>query len=100
MKANKAKTSGKVVKKQTKRSVKKELEASISDKFFEAMKSLGHDADNFSKEIKKTSKLLAKKLAGKYKEVKSAVEDKIESSTKSLKGKAIKKIFNTPPKSI
>ena len=55
MKANKVKTSVKDVKKKTKRVVKKQLETTISDKFFEAMKSLGHDAENFSKEIKKTS---------------------------------------------
>ena len=62
MKANKVKTSVKDVKKKTKRVVKKQLETTISDKFFEAMNSLGHDAENFSKEIKKTSKALAKKI--------------------------------------
>lgn len=100
MKANKAKTSGKVVKKQAKRVVKKELEASISDKFFDALKSLGHDAGKFSKEIKKTSKALAKKLAGKYKEVKSAVEDKLESKVKSIKPKSIIKPQNSGGKSV
>ncbi|MBM3402371.1 MAG: hypothetical protein FJY21_08705 [Bacteroidetes bacterium] len=91
MKANKVKTSVKLVKKQTKRGVKKELESTISEKFFEALKSLGHDADKFSKEIKKTSKVLAKKLAVKYNEVKHSVEDKIESKAKIAKSKTVAK---------
>jgi hypothetical protein len=89
MKANKVKTSVKDVKKKTKRVVKKQLETTISDKFFEAMNSLGHDAENFSKEIKKTSKALARKIAGKYNDVKNAVEDKLEAKPKSLKPKKV-----------
>lgn len=98
MKANKAKTSKKAVKKVSKRVVKKELEASISDKFLEALKSLGHDAGKFSKDIKKTSKLLAKKLADKYKEVKNAVEVKLDSSTPVSRSKKVKKSLTTPKK--
>ena len=66
MKTNKPKTLVKTDKKTTKQVVKKELEASITSKFMEALKSLGHDADKFSKDIKKTSKELAKKLSKKY----------------------------------
>ncbi len=98
MKANKAKTSKKAVKKLSKRVIKKELEASISDKFLEALKSLGHDAGKFSKDIKKTSKLLAKKLADKYKEVKNAVEVKLDSSTPVSRSKKVKKSLTTPKK--
>lgn len=100
MKANKAKTSKKAVNKVSKRVVKKELEASISDKFLEALKSLGHDAGKFSKDIKKTSKLLAKKLADKYKEVKDAVEVKLDSSSSGPKSKKVKKPLTTPKKSV
>ncbi|MDP3469889.1 MAG: hypothetical protein Q8S11_16220 [Daejeonella sp.] len=100
MKANKVKTSGKVVKKQTKRIIKKELELTISEKFFEAMKSLGHDAEKFSKEIKKTSKALAKKLAGTYKDVKNAVEDKFEGKSKSIKPKSISRAGVSAGKSV
>ena len=98
MKANKAKTSKKAVKKLSKRVIKKELEASISDKFLEALKSLGHDAGKFSKDIKKTSKLLAKKLADRYKEVKNAVEVKLDSSTPVSRSKKVKKSLTTPKK--
>ena len=98
MKANKAKTSKKAVKKLSKRVIKKELEASISDKFLEALKSLGHDAGKFSKDIKKTSKLLAKKLADRYKEVKNAVEVKLDSSTPVSGSKKVKKPLTTPKK--
>jgi len=100
MKSNKVKTSGKAVKKQTKRVVKKELESTISEKFFEVIKSLGHDAEKFSKEIKKTSKALAKKLTGTYNDVKNAVEDKLESKAKNTKTKKISKASVSAGKSV
>ena len=81
MKTNKPKTLVKIDKKTAKQVVKKELEASITNKFMEALKSLGHDADKFSKDIKKTSKELAKKLSKKYNEVKVAVEEKLDSKS-------------------
>ncbi|MHB1178179.1 MAG: hypothetical protein ACYCZO_07595 [Daejeonella sp.] len=87
MKANKAKTSKKAAKKMTKRAVKKQLETSITDKFLEALVGLGHDAGKLSKEIKKTSRVLANKLAEKYQEVKIAVEEKFESSPKQKRAK-------------
>jgi hypothetical protein len=98
MKANKAKTSKKAVKKVSKRTVKKELETSISDKFLEALKGLGHDAGNLTKEIKKASRVLADKLSDKYHEVKIAVEEKIESNKKK-KAKKEKKQLTSPKKS-
>ncbi len=87
MKANKAKTSKKTAKKVSKRAVKKHLETSITDKFLEALKGLGHDAGKLSKEIKKTSRVLANKLADKYQEVKVAVEEKFESNAKPKRAK-------------
>ena len=98
MKANKAKTSKKAANKVSKRVVKKELEASISDKFMEALKGLGHDAGKFTKEIKKTSQVLAKKLSDKFQEVKVAVEEKLESKTKKSKVKKIKKPLTSAKK--
>src|SRR5690606_14606127 len=98
MKANKAKTSKKAVKKVSKRAVKKELETSIADKFLEALKGLGHDAGKLSKEIKKTSKVLAKKLSDKYHEVKIAVEEKLES--KKPKAKKAKKPLTSAKRNV
>ena len=100
MKTNKAKTSAKVEKKNAKQVVKKELEASITNKFLEALKSLGHDADKFSKDIKKTSKELAKKLAKKYNEVKVAVEEKLDGKSQAIKIKKIKRPISTSAKSM
>lgn len=91
MKTNKTKTSIKTEQKTAKQVVKKELEASITNKFLEALKSLGHDADKFSKDIKKTSKELAKKLARKYNEVKVAVEEQKDSKSNATKIKRIKR---------
>jgi 5'-3' exonuclease len=91
MKTDKAKTSVKAKTKSAKQVVKKQLEISITNKFLEALKGLGHDADKFSKDIKKTSKELAKKLAKKYNEVKDAVEEKLDSKSKAIKIKKIKR---------
>ena len=88
----------KAVKKVSKRTVKKELETSISDKFLEALKGLGHDAGKLTKEIKKASRVLADKLSDKYHEVKIAVEEKIESNKKK-KAKKEKKQLTSPKKS-
>ena len=60
----------------------------------EALKSLGYDADKFSKDIKKTSKELAKKLTKKYAEVKIAVEEKLDTKSTEIKIKNIKRHNN------
>ena len=98
MKTNKVKSSLKAEKKMAKQTVKKDLEASITNKFLEALKSLGHDADKFSKDIKKTSKELAKKLSKKYNDVKVAVEEKLDSKSKAIKIKTIKRPITTTRK--
>ena len=94
MKANKGKTSDKVVKKQTK-VIKKELASTISEKFFDVIKSLGHDTKKITKEIQKTSKQLAKKIARKYTEAKHLVEDKLDLTTEIVKPKRIKKVVSS-----
>lgn len=99
MKTDKAKTTVKAKSKSAKQVVKKQLEVSITNKFLDALKSLGHDADRFSKEIKKTSKELAKKLAKKYNEVKDAVEEKLDSKSNAIKIKKIRRPISTSTKS-
>lgn len=98
MKANKAKTSNKAEKKVGKQRIKKDLEVSIAAKFLDALKALGHDAEKFSKEIRKTSKELAKKIAKKYKEAKVAVEDKIVSGPGVKTLSPVKKPVSAPKK--
>ncbi|HXH98881.1 MAG TPA: hypothetical protein VNI52_01335 [Sphingobacteriaceae bacterium] len=65
MKSKKAKPEKKAAKKSNKRVVKKELEASMTSKFLDVIKNLGHEAGNLTKDVKKLSKQLAKKLADK-----------------------------------
>jgi hypothetical protein len=90
MKANKSKISDKSDKRTAQKTVKKELEVSITHKFLDALKGLGYDAEKFSKEVKKTSKELAKKISKKYNEVKLAVEDKLVKQPEVIKIKKIK----------
>jgi hypothetical protein len=90
MKANKSKISDKADKKTVQKTVKKELEVSITHKFLDVLKGLGYDAEKFSKEVKKTSKELAKKISKKYNEVKLAVEDKLVKQPEVIKIKKIK----------
>ena len=100
MKANKAKTSKKATKKVNKRAVKKELETTITDKFLEALKSLGHDAGKLTKEIKKTSRVLATKLSDKYQEVKVAFEEKLDGKFKKPEVKKLKKPLTSAKKAV
>lgn len=74
MKANKIKPQRKI----TKKVVKKNIEKSLTDKFLTAVKDLGHNAEVIAEDIANLSKLAAKKLAKKFKDVKIAVEHQIE----------------------
>src|SRR6201988_4769666 len=76
------------MKSDTKKSAKKQLEISITEKFLQALTELGHDAQKLKREVKKVSKFMAKKIDRKFKEVKTAIGDKFE--TKPVK-KAVKK---------
>ena len=71
-------TKPKSQKKITKKEVKKQLEQSITDKFLEVIKSLGHDVSEISVEVGKASKRVAKKLTKKFTIVKAEVGQKID----------------------
>jgi uncharacterized protein YbjQ (UPF0145 family) len=51
--------------KESKKAAKKALEKSLTDKFFEAVKSLGHDAEQIGGDLVLVSKFVAKKIAKK-----------------------------------
>lgn len=87
-------------KKAAKSAAKKQIEQSLSDKFIEVVKSLGHDAESIAGDIAKVSKVVAKKLAKKFGEVKSVVEDKIESVTGNEDIKSSKKKLAKVPAKI
>lgn len=91
---------------------KKDLAKSISDKFLEVIKSLGHDADKLNREIKKAGRFVAKKIARKEKDevkkgkeaVKKTKKDLVKNEQKigaELKGqsKNIKKVIARATKS-
>lgn len=96
MKTNKTKSARKEEKKAVKRIAKKELEASVSDKFMEAIRSLGHDAGKIGKDIKKAGKQVAKKLAEKMKDFKTSADSSIETTGKKGKIKGAKKPLTSP----
>lgn len=52
-------------KKSAKKTVKKELQKNLTNKFFEAVKSLGHDAEMIGEDLVLVSKFVAKKIAKK-----------------------------------
>ncbi len=87
MKAKKTSVSDK----QRKKQIKSDLEVNLKSKLSDFVKSLGHDANDIGAEIKKMSKLLAKKLSRKVKSVKSITEFKKESKGEPQKSKAVKK---------
>lgn len=87
MKTNKTKPQ----KKTTKKAVKKQIEQSLTDRFLEAVKGLGHNAELIADDVAKLSKAAAKKLSKKFKEVKQAVSDKIDDA-KATKKPVAKKV--------
>lgn len=76
-KSQKANSSNKIDKK-----AKEKLEISLRKKIKDFVFSLGHDAEEIGDEIKKTSKILAKRLNRKLKETKKTIEDKVKKSKK------------------
>jgi hypothetical protein len=89
---------GSKAKKAAKKDQRKQLEASITGKFLEAVKSLGHDAEAISKEIKKAGKRVAKKAAGKFRNVKEAVEQKFDSGSADVPKAKIRRAVKTVQK--
>jgi len=76
--------------KKLKKNTKQIIEKDLSDKLHTFIKSLGHDVEDIGLELKKASKILAKKLVKKIGEVKIAVSGKAQ-SLKVNNPKAIKK---------
>ena len=69
-------TKGEVQKKTSKKAEKKELQKNLSTKFFEAVKSLGHDAETIAEDLVLVSKFLAKKIGKKVSSTKKAAAKK------------------------
>jgi hypothetical protein len=61
------------MKSNTDKSLKKQTEDTITNKFMQAVTELGHDAQKFKRQIKKASKLIAKKIERKLKKEKSVI---------------------------
>jgi hypothetical protein len=64
-------------KKDAKKAAKKELEKNLSNKFFEAVKSLGHDAATIGEDLVLVSKFLAKKISKKVGSTQKDVTKKV-----------------------
>jgi hypothetical protein len=86
MKASKTKVLNRKVKKQ----LKSDLEVNLKAKLKDFIVSLGHDAEDISTELKKASKLLAKKLAAKIKSVKDIKSEKAELKKAEVKVNTVK----------
>lgn len=84
-KSQKTKAQEKGVKKATEK-----LEISLRKKIKDFVFSLGHDAEEIGDEIKKTSKILAKRLNRKLKEAKSTIDKKV-AKVKTTKKELVKK---------
>lgn len=69
-------TKTEVKKKASKKDEKKELQKNLSNKFFEAVKSLGHDAETIAEDLVLVSKFLAKKIGKKVSGTKKAAGKK------------------------
>ena len=68
----------KPAKKSVKKAAKKQLEQSLSEKFLEAIKSLGHNAEAMATEVAKASKRITKKIGKAIIGTKETAAKKIE----------------------
>lgn len=84
MKAKKQDNSRKVAKK----TEKKALEQSLAAKLFEAVKSLGHDAEQIGEDLILVSKFVAKKIS---KRVKSGKQEEVKGAKKQAKKASMSK---------
>jgi len=64
-------------KKAEKKAAKKELEKSITAKFFEAVKNLGHDAEQIGEDLVLVSKFVAKKIGKKLSSAQKKAGEKV-----------------------
>jgi vacuolar-type H+-ATPase subunit H len=97
MKTNKAEAQ----EKGSKKAAKKELQKNLANKFFEAVKSLGHDAANIGEDLILVSKFVAKKISKKVTSSKDASKKAAEVLATAVpvhKKKADKKIAKTEKK--
>jgi hypothetical protein len=86
MKTNKIKPQ----KKAAQKAIKKHIQQSLTEKFIESVKGLGHNAELIAEDIAKLSKVAARKLSKKFQLVKSAVENKLEDVSGNAPAKKIK----------
>jgi hypothetical protein len=77
-------------KKESRKAVKKALEQSLTTKLFEAVKSLGHDAEKIGEDLMLVSKFVAKKISKKVKSDKKEVQTKVQNTLEEGKTKVAK----------
>ncbi|TDO24342.1 hypothetical protein [Pedobacter duraquae] len=77
-----------VQKKAEKKAAKKELEKSLTAKFFEAVKNLGHDAEQIGEDLVLVSKFVAKKIGKKLGSTKKKVEENATDGVPAIAKKA------------
>ena len=105
MKKEKEKSQQKKDKKETEKTVKKanrkQLESSLSDKFKEVIKSLGHEAEVIAKDIERAGKLLARRLSDKLEKKDKKGNEDFKKGDSLLKKKdlAIESIKSKKPES-
>ncbi|TAH01800.1 MAG: hypothetical protein EAZ15_06565 [Sphingobacteriales bacterium] len=85
------KDANKIAIKKSKKAIKQKLETDLSEKLRTFISSLGHDVEEIGDELKKASKIIAKKLSKKIIDVKLAVSEKFESAN-SKTNKAVVKV--------
>ena len=74
----------KVQKKEAKKVAKKELEKSLTAKFLEAVKHLGHDAEKIGKDIEIAGKFVAKKLSKKFSASKDVIKKEVDQAPEKV----------------
>ena len=90
MKANKPES----INKTSKKAEKKALEQSLTAKLFEAVKSLGHDAEKIGEDLILVSKFVAKKIS---KRVKSQKQEAVKAGKKQVKKVTVPIVSDTDP---
>ncbi len=76
--------------KKSKKNIKHKLETDLSEKLRSFVTSLGHDVEDIGDELKKASKIIAKKLSKKISDVKFAVSEKFESANNKTNKAVVK----------
>jgi hypothetical protein len=79
-------TKAEAPKKGSKKAVKKEIQKNLTDKFFEAVRSLGHDAETIGEDLILVSKFVAKKIAKKVGNAKKGAAKKTTEAVAEVAG--------------